>query len=451
MSSTPNELTALISWLEFQEEPHIIIDREYRIVAANPAMRILMGEAIQSKRFCFQLSHHYDLPCDRVGESCPLQTALISGHKERAVHCHQTAQGERYVSLELTPVRDSSGAIRWFVEKQTILPFDRHGEKKTPQLIGRSPAFKRLLTLIDRVAPSNAAVLLHGESGTGKELIAAAIHQASRRANKPFVTLDCSGLPEPLFESELFGHERGAFTGATHRKIGLVEAANGGTLFLDELGDIPLSMQVKLLRLLETGTFRRLGSTELLHTDIRLISATHQPLVQMVAEGRFRQDLYYRINTFPIPVPPLRERTGDIPLLANLFLTRIAPDTTVTIDPEAMAILEAYPYPGNVRELRNILERSFLMSDGRTIRIDDLPEEVRAAARIPPHPSSPSPLPFRSGWQHQMVQLENSNLLKLVHQFPGSRKDLAAHLGISERTLYRRLSALGLLSPKRRR
>jgi transcriptional regulator with GAF, ATPase, and Fis domain len=175
-------------------------------------------------------------------------------------------------------------------------------------LIGRAPGFQHMLALVARVAPSMATVLLQGESGTGKELVAQRVHEASPRATKPLVVVDCSSLPETLFESELFGHERGAFTGATTASAGLVEAASGGTLFLDEVGDIPLPMQVKLLRLLETGTYRRVGSTELRHADIRVVSATHRDLDRMVAEGRFREDLYHRLSTFPIALPPLRER-----------------------------------------------------------------------------------------------------------------------------------------------
>ncbi len=241
--------------------------------------------------------------------------------------------------------------------------------------------------------------------------------------------------PETLFESELFGHEKGAFTGATQRKIGLVEAANGGTLFLDELGDIPLSLQVKLLRLLETGTFRPLGSTELRTTDIRLISATHQPLAAMVRDGRFRQDLYYRVNTFPIRVPPLRERSGDIPLLVTALLERIAPGNSITVTPEAMALLEAYDYPGNVRELRNILERAVLLSDGRTIGAGDLPDELHLGA-VSATASTPD--------SKECADDEAAQLAKIAYSFSGSRKMLAEQLGISERTLYRRLASLGL-------
>jgi transcriptional regulator with GAF, ATPase, and Fis domain len=203
-----------------------------------------------------------------------------------------------------------------------------------------------MLALVARVAPSLATVLLLGESGTGKELVAQAVHDASPRATKPLVVVDCSSLPETLFESELFGHERGAFTGANTSKAGLVEAASGGTLFLDEVGDIPLPMQVKLLRLLESGTYRRVGSTELRHADIRVVSATHRDLDRMVAEGRFREDLYHRLSTFPIALPPLRERREDIALLTQALLS--AWPRREAAEPRAraaLALLQAQPFP----------------------------------------------------------------------------------------------------------
>ena len=224
------------------------------------------------------------------------------------------------------------------------------------------------------MAPSATTALLLGESGTGKELVAQAIHQQSGREHGPFVVVECSGLTESLFESELFGYEKGAFTGANRRKIGLVESASGGTLFLDEVGDIPLSLQVKLLRLLETGTFRRVGGVETLRADFRLIAATHRDLKGMVERGSFRRDLYYRLSVFPIHLPALRERRGDIVLLAETLLTRLAPGRAYVLGDEMRARLLAYDFPGNIRELRNIIERAILMADGGTLLPEHLPE-----------------------------------------------------------------------------
>jgi len=282
---------------------------------------------------------------------------------------------------------------------------------------------------VARVAKADATVLLQGESGTGKELVAKAIHDASRRASAPFVTVDCSGLPEALIESELFGHERGAFTGATTRRTGLVEAALGGTLFLDEVGDVPLAMQVKLLRLLETGTYRRVGSSELSHADVRLVSATHRDLRAMVAAGQFRQDLYFRLNTFPIRLPPLRDRKADLVPLVDALLQRVAPGRGLSLAPRAAQLLERHDYPGNVRELRNILERASLLCDGDVIQAAHLPEELRASVNAVPGPVG-------------AVDAELTALRRRLATHGGSRKALAKELGVSERTLYRRLKRL---------
>ena len=268
-------------------------------------------------------------------------------------------------------------------------------------------------------------MLLLGESGTGKELFARAVHEASGRAGGPFVVVDCSGLTETLFESELFGHEKGAFTGATTRKPGLVETAQGGTVFLDEIGDVPLAMQVKLLRLIESGAYRRVGGIETLHANFRLVAATHKPLEAMMAQGEFRQDLYYRISAFPISLPPLRERAEDIALLVNSFLQRAgAGQRKLTITPNALAQLQRGTWPGNIRELRNVLERAGLFADDGVIRTEQLP--------VAPAAAPPAPAPAAA-----------NSLAAVAATFGGTRAELAGHLGISERTLYRRLKAQG--------
>ena len=284
MSKPQQPPRELVSFIESLNEPHILCDRNYRILAANEAYRVKwVGQREVVGRTCYEVSHRYSVPCDQAGESCPRQKASQSGQRERDLHLHHTQYGEEYVNIEIQPLPGPQGQAAYFVEKMEPL---RRSPARTGArvLIGRSAAFQKMLGLVARVAPSQASVLLLGESGTGKELVAHAVHEASARAGKPMVAVDCSSLPENLFESELFGHERGAFTGAVAARGGLVEAASGGTLFLDEVGDIPLAMQVKLLRLLETGTYRRVGSTELRHADIRVVSATHRPLEQMVAE-----------------------------------------------------------------------------------------------------------------------------------------------------------------------
>jgi transcriptional regulator with PAS, ATPase and Fis domain len=295
-----SQISELLSYLDSQPEPRIVMDKNYIIIAANAAYHSEYGNSVPLVgRHCYEVSHHFDRPCDEVGESCPLKLSASTGRSQRVLHLHQTPRGEEHVDVELTPIHNTSGEIVYFVEMiQTIRDASTHPSSRG--LVGRSAVFNNMLGLIERVAPSEASVLLLGESGTGKELVAQAVHNASKRANEPFVAVDCSGLTETLFESELFGYEKGAFTGATQRKHGLVESASGGTLFLDEVGDIPLSLQVKLLRLLETGTYRRVGSVDPLRADFRLVSATHRDLKQMVTQESFRKDLYYRISTFPI-------------------------------------------------------------------------------------------------------------------------------------------------------
>ena len=384
-------LPELVSYLEGLPEPHILFDQQYRIIAANAAYRRQFSpQAAVVGRTCFEVSHHFSVPCDQAGESCPLSRSRASGQRERVLHLHHTPQGEAYVNIELVPLRDAAGEQAYFIEKMEPLRVAQ-GQPAAQGLIGRSPAFQQMLELVARVGPSMASVLLLGESGTGKELVARAVHEASPRVSAPLVVVDCASLPEALFESELFGHERGSFTGAHANKAGLVEAASGGTLFLDEVGDIPLAMQVKLLRLLESGTYRRVGSTELRRTDVRVLAATHRDLQAMVADGRFREDLYYRLSTFPIHLPPLRDRRDDIPLLAIALLARVAPERRLSVSRDALARLVGQSFPGNVRELRNVLERAALLTDGSSIG----PEQIDRALAVagPPRAGRAAPSP----------------------------------------------------------
>lgn len=434
-------LPELVSYLEGLPEPHILFDAQYRILAANAAYRSQFSpHASVVGRTCYDVSHRFNLPCDQAGESCPLARARRSGQRERVLHLHHTPQGEAYVNIELVPLRDSTGRQTHFIEKMEPLRVAQ-GEPSANGLIGRSAPFQEMLGLVARVGPSDAAVLLLGESGTGKELVARAIHEASARAARPLVVVDCASLPETLFESELFGHEKGAFTGAQTARPGLVEAASGGTLFLDEVGDIPLPMQVKLLRLLESGTYRRVGSTELRRADVRLVSATHRDLGTMVAQGRFREDLYYRLSTFPIALPPLRERSGDIPLLATSLLARVAPARRLSLATAALARLARHPFPGNVRELRNVLERAALLTDGDVIGEAVIERALavglRAAAPLASAGAVPAVTP-----RAVRREAEQAALAAALAEHRGNREELARALGISVRTLYRRLGEI---------
>jgi transcriptional regulator with PAS, ATPase and Fis domain len=425
-SSPAAQVQSLVSFLEHESHPMIVLDPDYNILAANTAYQRQFGSVDQPfiGHKCYRISHHYDVPCDQAGEHCPMTKAQELRGPDRVLHIHHTPRGPEHVEVELRPILDQHGAITAYVERLSMVR-SASARPSDEGLVGRSPAFNLALAALQRVAPSTLPVLLLGESGTGKELFARAVHETSERAGGPFVVVDCSGLTETLFESELFGHEKGAFTGATTRKPGLVETAQGGTLFLDEIGDVPLAMQVKLLRLIESGTYRRVGGVETLHANFRLVAATHKPLEKMMALGEFRQDLYYRISAFPIPLPPLRERAEDITLLVNSFLQRAgAGMRKLTIDPSALTQLQQRTWPGNVRELRNVLERARLFADDGVIRTEHLPAA----------PAGPLPAPAPAA----------SSLAAVLATFGGTRSELAAHLGISERTLYRRLKAQGL-------
>jgi DNA-binding NtrC family response regulator len=434
---TMKPLPELMSFVEGLPEPHILFDTQYRILAANAAYRRQFSpQRSVVGRTCFEVSHRFSVPCDQAGETCPLARSRESGQRERVLHLHHTPKGEEYVNIELAPLFDANGQQAFYVEKMEALRVAQ-GPATTQGLIGRSTAFLHMLGLVARVAPSQATVLLLGESGTGKELVARAVHEASTRAAKALVPVDCSSLPENLFESELFGHERGAFTGANSARGGLVEAASGGTLFLDEVGDIPLTMQVKLLRLLETGTYRRVGSTEQRHADIRVVSATHRDLDQMVAQGRFREDLYYRLSTFPIHLPALRERRDDISLLTTALLARVAPQRKLAVSDSAMAALQAQNYPGNVRELRNLLERAALLCDGNALEASHVTQALLCGRRGPG-----TLIPLMAASPGSLKSVAKAALQHMAELHTGSRAELAAQLGISERSLYRKLNAL---------
>jgi len=434
-------LPELTSFIEGLAEPRILVDLEYRILAANRAYRDAFGanESLVGRR-CYEVSHHYSRPCDEAGESCPRRSALVSRRTERVLHIHHTPRGDEHVQVDLTPVRDAGGEVRYFVERMESLPTAR-AAASSDGLIGRARSFREMLELASLVAPTETSVLLLGETGTGKELVARLIHESSPRATAPLVAVDCSGLTETLFESEMFGHEKGAFTGATSRKTGLVEAASGGTLFLDEVGDISLSQQVKLLRLIESSSYRRVGGVTPLRADCRLIAATHRNLREMVRDGTLRSDLYYRISAFPIRMPALRERREDIVLLAESLLGRVRPGQAFKLAEDAERALLAYDYPGNVRELRNAIERASLLAVDGVIRARHLPSDlVSPGSRQAAWPADGSTGRARI----PAASLDRESLERALAEHHGNRRAVAQALGISERTLYRRLGDHGL-------
>jgi DNA-binding NtrC family response regulator len=299
------------------------------------------------------------------------------------------------------------------------------------QLTGGSPALERVRDLIAKVAPTNSTILIRGESGTGKEVVARAIHRQSLRSERPFVVLDCGATEENLALSELFGHERGAYTGATGRRNGLFELADSGTILVDEIGDASPSLQTRLLRILETGMFRRVGGDESIHVDVRILAATHRDLESRVREGSFREDLYYRLNVVSIDMPPLRERIEDVPALVEDFLARLAPGVESSVDAEAMALLQEYTWPGNARELRNVVERAVILANGAHIRRENLPSGFEHARD-----------PWETGADDRppsLQEVERQYLKTLLERYGGHRGRVAAALGISERTLYRKV------------
>jgi len=361
-------------------------------------------------------------------ERCAAEGRPIGVH-----HVHATPRGDEHEDVVLYPIRGDDGP-GGFVE--VIYRSSIASARPDPlRPVGRSRAFNRVLELVHRVAPTDTTVLLTGESGTGKEVIARAVHDSSRRSAGPFVPVDCSGIAETLFESELFGHDKGAFTGAYSRKAGLVEEAEGGTLFLDEVGEIPMALQVKLLRLIESGCFRRVGSPRCVPSNFRIVCATNRDLERRISEGLFRQDLYFRISAFPIRLPPLRERPEDLELLVDSMRARFG-GSGLRIDSGAWRVLRGYDFPGNVRELGNLIERAVLLCDGDTITADHL-QPLLTGGVNEGAPAAPSPA--------DMVTLEEAEARYLwwaTTRFSGTNRDLARELGITERTLYRKLRQL---------
>lgn len=434
--------------LDGYDSPAILVSRNYEILATNDLYREAFGlpEAAATLPRCYAVSHGYDRPCDEAGETCPLAAATASGERERVLHIHETPKGREHVDVEMLPIADETGQLAFFIE--LLRPLPTAGEQAASQdMAGQSPAFNAMLSVISRVARSDVAVLLAGESGAGKELAAHTLHRNSLRHRAQMVTLECAGLTETLFESELFGHVRGAFTGANYHKAGLVEAANGGTLFLDEIGDVPLPLQVKLLRLIETGTYRQVGSTDVRHADFRLVCATHKDLDGMVAEGRFRQDLYYRINVFPVRVPALRERPEDIPLLANTFLRATGQGVGMHFTESAIQRLRSHAYPGNVRELRNIVTRCSIIGNSnvidRSVVERAITGQTQQADAGTAGAASLQQTPDSGAGVKTLQEIESQHLDFLMRHFAGNKDAVAQAAGISVRSLYRRLAAKG--------
>ncbi|MGD9722943.1 MAG: sigma-54-dependent transcriptional regulator [Pirellulales bacterium] len=303
------------------------------------------------------------------------------------------------------------------------------------RMIGKSAAMQEVFRLIERAGPTDKSILIQGESGTGKELVAKALHDASARADKPMVVINCAALPEALLESELFGHEKGSFTGAIATKQGLFEMADGGTLFIDEIGELAPSLQAKLLRVLEDGSLRRVGSLKERRVNVRLLAATNRDMRQEVANKNFREDLFYRINVMSLQLPPLRERHGDIP---QLVAHALGPDWT--IEPAALQAIEAYHWPGNIRQLLNAIERAQIMADEHCIRVRDLPPEIFEGA---PKRQADAPLAIASG--DRLSDIQRAHVLEILEREKGNKARAAKALGVNRRSLYRLLEKYNIV------
>ncbi len=343
---------------------------------------------------------------------------------------------------EISELKDKLAQEKLYLEEEI------RSEMNFAEIVGKSSALRKVLKRVETVAPTDSTVLIYGETGAGKELIARAIHDLSPRKSKAFVKLNCAAIPTGLLESELFGHERGAFTGAIAQRIGRFEVANGGTIFLDEIGEIPLELQTKLLRVLQEREFERLGSSRTLRTDARLIAATNRDLEAMVAEQKFRSDLFFRLNVFPIQVPPLRERHGDIPLLVRHFAQQFSKRMNKTIDTISSATMEAlsrYHWPGNIRELQNVIERAVITSTGPVLKVDVA--DLKISKPSSPAEKGSAQGSTNGGLRDTLEETERQQILKALKQsnwVVAGPKGAAAKLGMKRSTLQLRMSKLGI-------
>ncbi len=446
------------------------------IVEDEPLLRITMADALRKEGWVVDVAedgvkgtalfeqHDHDvvltdLVMPRMGgmdllrriKAMESETTVViitaHGSVDRAVEAMREGAGDfitKPFSMAQLIVRlNNVCSVRLLREQNVRLQEQLEQRHSYSNIIGKSKAMQEVFDLIRLVADSDASVLVQGESGTGKEMVASAIHFNSSRRAKPYVRVSCASLPESLIESELFGYEKGAFTGASERRIGRFEAASGGTLFLDEIGELPLGFQVKLLRVLQERQIERLGSNRPIDVDVRIVSASQRPLEDEIREGSFREDLFFRVNTVSIHLPPLRDRTEDIPLLVQSFLQEFADERGRAVDgctDDVMALLEAYPWPGNVRELRNVIERAVLFSRGNTITATELPSSLRGDAGEDRRSRRIEVRPL-----HEAVEeAETEAIRAALTATEGRRAEAADLLGISRKTLWEKIKHHGI-------
>ena len=452
----------LQSLVDSHEQPFVVIDSEYRIMAVNSAYERAFGASREQAvgQPCYKISHNNDAPCHESGEDCPHVNLFEVGQRDSCLHVHHDAN-HRVCQVRVTayPLYGSNGELYMgeLIQEISAPEERRHNGRR---MVGKTAPFLACMDQLKMVAAAQAPVLLQGETGTGKELAASFIHNSSARREQPFLTVDCTVLTETLFEAEVFGHARGAFTGSVGERVGMYEQANGGTLFLDEVGELPMSQQAKLLRVLESGQYRRVGGRGHRQADVRIICATNRHLWDHVKAGQFREDLYYRIACLAVRLPPLRERLDDIGVLAPNLLELISRTMSRNFEltTDAVEQLKQYQYPGNVRELRNIL---FIAAthcgstgdiDGATVAevmqihqqsrtqpcLNSSVETVAAAAAVAA-PGLPEPDENVS-----LNDVEAQHIRRLLQTHNNNRRLVAEALGISERTLYRKLKRHGL-------
>ena len=447
--SVPVDLQSLV---DTHERPFVVIDSNYRVMAINSAYERAFGVSREQAigQPCYKVSHNNDAPCHESGEDCPHVNLFEIGKPESCLHIHYDAN-HRMCQVRVTayPLYGSNGELYMGEMVQQISgPEDRRVNGR--RMVGKTEPFMACVEQLKMMAAAEAPVLLQGESGTGKELAASFIHENSPRSEQPFLTVDCTVLTETLFESELFGHARGAFTGSVGERVGLFEQANGGTLLLDEVGELPLSQQAKLLRVLESGQYRRVGSRKgQRKADVRLVCATNRHLWDLVKVGRFREDLYYRIACLAVRLPPLRERLDDIPMLATSLLEPISESMQqgYNLTPEAIERLKLYDYPGNVRELRNILfiaathckrgEIDVATMDALLQQHQKSMERHGRAAQEEKQPEIENKASAKD--ESSLHNAEAQYITGLLRQYGNNRRQVASAMNVSERTLYRKL------------
>ena len=386
----------------------------------------------------------------RIKEQAPgLQVVMMSGHGTIATAVEATKLGaydfvEKPLSLDkvILAIGRALEMKRLSEENRRL----RESLQEDHQILGRSEVVDRLREQIKMAAPADSWILITGENGTGKEYVARNLHRLSLRADRDFIAVNCAAIPEELIESELFGHEKGAFTGAGEKKLGKFELAHRGTLFLDEIADMSLKTQSKILRILQERQFERVGGNETINVDVRVVAATNKNLEELITQNQFRDDLYYRLNVIPIRVPPLRERLEDMPIMVAHFADQLAHTSTTSrksFSPEALEALSAYSWPGNVRELRNLVERLVIMSPGPQIQLEDIPEEYRAGARTPVRQAFSS-----ANLKDAREEFEREFIAMKLEEHGGNISRTAQVIGISREALHRRIESLGLRQKK---